>query len=90
MNTEIPGQNVANNESAIEERRRESKLRRMAKRNGLYLMKSRTRNPAALDFGCFMIFDSETRFVVCGAGWNGRGDLSLDDVECYLNGISEE
>lgn len=62
---------------------REGNLRRIARRNGLKLMKSRRRNPQAGDFGCFMLIHAERNYVVAGAE-RGRHSLSLDGVEQVL------
>lgn len=64
---------------------RENKARRMAKRQGLELVKSRRRDPRATDFGMYVLVDPETNGIVHGAA-SGRYDLSLDDVEAYLTG----
>jgi hypothetical protein len=64
------------------ERTREQRLRRMADRQGLRLVKSRRRDPRALDYGDYMLVDAATNGVV--AGEIGRLHLSLDDIERYL------
>ena len=60
---------------------RENRLRRMAERQGLRLVKSRRRDPLAYDYGLYM-------FVA--AGTDGGGDLAynldLDQVERSLTG----
>jgi hypothetical protein len=69
---------------------REDRLRRAARRQGLRLHKSRTRDPRALDFERWYISDPTTNWIVAGGrGWNGF-DLSIDDVESYLNGEAGE
>ena len=60
------------------------RLRRMADRQGLKLVKSGRRDPRALDFGKYQLVDLESGEVVAGAGRLGRADLTLDDVENYL------
>jgi hypothetical protein len=64
---------------------REARLRRLAHRQGLRLVKSRTRDPDAHDFGLYGIIDPETggtihpslaEFWICA--------LSLDAVEDWL------
>lgn len=52
---------------------RENRLRRMAKRQGLELVKSRRRDPRALDFGAYQLV---------GASEVGA---TLDEIEEYLN-----
>jgi hypothetical protein len=69
----------------VSDRRREDKLRRMAKQQGLALRKSRQRNPQAIDYGGWMIVDPFTNTVVAGTESIGRPHWSLDDVEGYLN-----
>ena len=60
----------------------ENRLRRMAKRQALQLMKSRVRDPRAVDFGRYMIVDPYTNTIV--AGGHGGFDLTIDQVEAYL------
>jgi hypothetical protein len=64
---------------------RENRLRRMADRQGLQLVKSRRRDPRAIDYGGYMLVDPRTNSVVAGAEGVGRPHWSLDDVERYLN-----
>lgn len=63
----------------------ENRLRRMAQRQGFTLVKSRRRDPRALDYDRYMIVDSTTNCVVAGAD-TGRLSMSLDDVETFLTG----
>jgi hypothetical protein len=63
---------------------RENRLRRAAVRQGLQLVKSRARDPRALDFGRFMIVDAHTGGVVAGELHSALA-LDLDQVEAYLN-----
>lgn len=62
---------------------RENRLRRMADRQGLKLLKSRSRDPRAIDYGRFMIADKFRNVAVAGELRSPRA-LSLDDVEKYL------
>jgi hypothetical protein len=62
------------------EKTRETRLRRMAKRQGLRLMKSRVRDPRALDYGRWYVVEPYTNAVVAG----DPGYMGLDDVERYL------
>jgi len=64
---------------------RETRLRRMADRQGLRLVKSRRRDPYALDFGKYMLVDALDA-VVAGAGPAGDPSLTLDEVEAWLRG----
>ncbi len=66
------------------EKVRENKLRRMAERQGLVLVKSRRRDPRSIDYGKYMIADAFTNTVVAGE-LNTRRALTLDEVEEYLN-----
>src|SRR4051794_34613248 len=45
---------------------RENRLRRMAKRQGLALIKSRSRDPRAIGFGCFIVINDDTGAQVYG------------------------
>ncbi len=67
-----------------EDKVRENRLRRMAKRQGLELQKSRRRDPKAYDFGGFMLVDVRTNSVAFGAD-PLPFSLSIDDVEAYLS-----
>ena len=60
------------------EKARESRLRRLARSQGLQLVKSRTRNPEAPSYGGFLIAD-DNRVLVAGEHYR-----SLDEVEHYL------
>lgn len=65
---------------------RENRLRRMAKRQGLALSASGRRDPRAIDYGAYALFDAERHFEVAGVDGTGRFEFSLDDVEKYLTG----
>ncbi len=69
---------------AATDKTRETRLRRMADRQGLRLVKSRRRDPHAIDYGGFMLVDIHTNTVVAGTGAIGRPHWSLDDVERWL------
>jgi hypothetical protein len=62
---------------------RENRVRRMAERQGLRLVKSRRRDPRALDYGGYMIVDPSTNAIVYSYGYNEFG-ASLDDAEAWL------
>jgi hypothetical protein len=65
------------------EKIRENRLRRVAKRQGLVLQKSRQRNPHAVGYGGYILVDIATNGVMLGAGpWFYCA--SLEDVEAYL------
>ena len=69
---------------ATTEKVRENRLRRMADRQGLVLVKSRRRDPRAFDYGRWMLVDAASNGVVAGTAGTGRPEFSLDDVEDYL------
>ncbi|MGH7611643.1 MAG: hypothetical protein ACREN4_06460 [Candidatus Dormibacteria bacterium] len=64
---------------------RENRLRRMAERQGLQLVKSRRRDPRALDYGLFWLTSRNSNRIVLGWEAGGRG-VTLDAVETYLSG----
>ena len=63
---------------------RENRVRRMAERQDLRLVKTRRRDPRASDFSKFMLVDPSTNAVVVGTAATGRPEWDLDDVERYL------
>jgi hypothetical protein len=74
-----------------EEKVRENRLRRMAKRQGYLLVKSRRRDPRAIDFGLYVLV-GDTRGNRVGryggqaaisAFANGKG-MTLDEIEKSL------
>jgi hypothetical protein len=67
------------------EKVRENRLRAAAKRQGLELSKSRSRDPRAIDYGRWLVIDAGSGMVV-GGGAGGRHDMDLDQVEAYLKG----
>ena len=71
------------------EKVRENRLRRMADRQGLHIVKSRRRDPRALDFGGYMIVDTQGNWVVAG-GSPWVFSLDLDAVEDYLTSSPTE
>ena len=66
------------------EKTRETRLRRMAARQELRLVKSRRRDPRATDYGTYVLVN-DNNVIVFGA-WTGRSAASLDDIERYLKG----
>jgi hypothetical protein len=63
----------------------ENRLRRMATRQGLRLVKSQAHGPHAIDGGGgWIILDADTNAVVAGPDAIGRAHWSLDDVQRYL------
>lgn len=65
----------------------ESRLRRLARRHGLTLHRSRCGTPEHPDFGGYMIIDPERNAVVAG-GSPFAFCMSLDDVKTFLGGWS--
>lgn len=66
---------------------RENRLRRVADRQGLRLMKSRRRDPHATDFGTYMLVNVQTGGVDA-ADWGSftkEYGLDLDDIEEWLS-----
>ena len=66
----------------MKEKTRENRLRRLAKRQNLYLKKSRVKHTNVDDWGGYMIVDLNGNFVVAGERFN----LTLDEVEKFLTG----
>ena len=73
------------------EKVRENRLRRMAKRQRLALVKSRRRDPRAWDYGAYGLIDlslfadsdgSDMRYDYL----DGAGGMSLDEIETRLTG----
>src|SRR5438105_1269226 len=62
---------------------REARLRRMAKRQGLQLVRSRRRDPLAVDYGRYMIVDPDSNRSVAGE-LGGAHAMTIDDVEEWL------
>jgi hypothetical protein len=67
----------------VTEKTRENRLRRLARRRDLRLVKSRRRNPLAVGYGGFMLVDPHYNHVVAGEIDSWRS-LDLDAVESYL------
>ena len=59
---------------------RDSRMRRLADRNGYRLVKSRKRTENYYDQGQYMILDAQSNFCVFG----DKCDLTLDEVEAWL------
>lgn len=64
---------------------RENRLRRAARRQGLTLEKSRTRDPRALDHGTYHLRNDAGRIIAKGTTRAAYG-LSLDQIEARLTG----
>ena len=68
-------------EEARLEKVRENRLRRMAQRQGLRLIKSRVRDPRALDYGRWWIANPSTNSIVAGE----PEFMDIGGVERYLS-----
>jgi hypothetical protein len=64
------------------ENRREDRLRRAARRQGLRLVKSRERDPEIPGYGLYIIVDDRNNVV---AGELPHSGMDLDAVEAILN-----
>lgn len=60
------------------EKVREDRLRRVAKRQGYILRKTRRRDRRALDYGTFSLLDDRNRIK------HGFDQVSLDQIERFL------
>lgn len=65
------------------EKVREARLRRVTERRGLKLVKSRRRDPLAVDYGRYVIVDPESNRPVAGE-LGSANTMALDDVEAWL------
>lgn len=65
---------------------RENRLRRAAERQGLKLVKSKRRDPRALDYAGWMITNAQTGSIEAGS----HGLLNLDEVERFLNASHDQ
>lgn len=72
-----------------DEKLRENRLRRAARRQGFAIQKSRVRDPQHVCCGLWRIVDVSTNRVVIGAGVLDY-EMELDDVETWLNASDEE
>ena len=76
------------------EKIREDRLRRMASRQGLHLVKNPRRDARASDYGSYMLVKANNPeelvadFGWAYPGWNKPGNSHLDDVEDYLTSPS--
>jgi hypothetical protein len=60
---------------------RQNRLRRAAARQGFKLVKSKRRDPRALDYSLWTIINTQNNTVEAG----GNERLSIDEVERFLN-----
>ena len=75
--------------TAQAEKIRENRLRRMAERQGLQLMKSRRRDPRAIDYGTYMLTNPSTNTLALWGNPDGYG-LTLDEIEAALTAERHE
>lgn len=71
------------------EKVREARLRRMAERRGLKLVKSRRRDPLAVDYGRYVLVDPDSNRPVAGE-LGSASAMTLDDVEAWLSSPGPE
>jgi hypothetical protein len=69
------------------EKVREDRLRRVANRRGLRLLKSRRRDPRAADHGRYILVDATTNSVAYGIWNNNWAEATLDQIEEYLSSM---
>ena len=70
-----------------QERAMIQRFRRMADRQGLFLSRSRGRNPERYDYGKFMLADASTGNPIHGYFVDSPYALDLDEVEEWLSEI---
>jgi hypothetical protein len=70
-------------DTSISEKIRENRLRRMAERQGFKLVKSRRRDPRALDYGGYGIINPYYNTWVIGANPYAFS-MDLDEIEQWL------
>jgi hypothetical protein len=64
----------------------ENRMRRMAKRQRLVLLKSRRRDHRAYDFGGYMIVDSQDPSRIVAGDANYEYSMNIAEVETFLTG----
>jgi hypothetical protein len=91
MTSSIACSTLSGMASNTTEKVRENRLRRMAERQGLRLVKSRRRDPRAIDYGLYTLVSDRTNTTVAGTErTTGRPEFTLDDVEAWLTGEGAE
>jgi hypothetical protein len=63
----------------------ENRVRRIAKRRGFIVRRSRRRDPQALDHGQYWLTDAATNALVFPSGPGAEWGAELDEVEAWLN-----
>lgn len=85
MDERIPTDVEVNEMTDTEFKILENRLRRAARRQGMQLVKSRSRDPRAIDYAGYMLVDIESGGVVAGELGSPRV-LSTRDVALHLWG----
>lgn len=67
-----------------DEKVRENRLRRMAERQGLKLVKSRRRDPLAVDYDLYALISQKEAAISGGWKEGGRFGYTIDEVETIL------
>ncbi len=70
----------------VTDKSRETRLRRMAERQGLRLQVSRRRDPRAIDYGRMWLIDARTNGMLAEFTPGDSARTILDEVEDWLNG----
>jgi hypothetical protein len=81
MSSSIINSTLSGMALSTQEKVRENRIRRMAGRQGLQLVKSRRRDPRALDYGTYWLVDNSGVEVASG---------DADTIEAWLTGEGEE
>jgi hypothetical protein len=89
MDSRIPTVDEINAMTDADYKVLENRLRRAAKRQGLVLIKSRSRDPRAIDYGGYMLADAENNTAVAGELGSPRS-LSLTEIAEALLETSEK
>jgi hypothetical protein len=73
-------------QNGLNDKNRENRIRRLARRHGCVLRKSRARKyvPTMNDWGEFMVIEADRNLVVLGERFNA----SLDDIEWFLGKVA--
>jgi hypothetical protein len=66
-----------------EEKVMENRVRRVAHRRGYKVIKSRRRDPKAIDYGGFMLIDARKNTVILG-GSPIAYSATIEEIESYL------
>jgi hypothetical protein len=63
---------------------RENRLRRMAERQGMRLVKSRRRDPNAIDFGTYQLVDDRNCLILGDSQAASGFGIDLKEIEGFL------